>query len=273
MPNIVVKGLDYFCRTWKVYLEKKNGKLPAEEVLKAEEEAKEIMQQFSKLRYELTTNKPLIKLEDQWEDVNLWNQCLENYLKEHNEPPTYFDSPMLYTECYIYRTICSAFQKSKYFKSFDIFLQIKRDGLVNSARATTLLMEYTAGIGKRIKDGKSNLKDEFFNYVEFNLWGNKCDLSLPIGDTVTENFNLLEDLKNQKSFILKNSSEQIYQFFLDKKAKPIQRIDIILDNSGFELLSDFCFIEMLYQTGLIDEKNTIVKFHPKNCSWFVRYKI
>lgn len=100
MPNIIVKALDYFCRTWKVYLEKKNGRLPEEDVKKAEEEAKEIMAAFSKLRYELMTNKPLAKLEDQWEDVNLWNSTLETYIKEHGTEPIYFDAPMLYTGWY-----------------------------------------------------------------------------------------------------------------------------------------------------------------------------
>lgn len=132
-----------------------------------------------------------------------------------------------------------------------------------------MIMEYTTKIAERIQQGKSSLKEEFVNYVEFTLWGNKCDLSLPIGDTVADTFNLLDDLKKQKSFILKNSTDQIYQFFLDKKDKPIARIDVVLDNAGFELISDFCFIEMLYQTGLIDEKNTIVQFHPKNTGWFV----
>lgn len=133
-------------------------------------------------------------------------------------------------------------------------------------------MEHTTKIAERIKEGKSSMKQEFFDYMEFNLWGNKCDLSLPIGETVAENFNLLEDLKNQKSYILKNATEQIYQFFLDKKGK-ISRVDIVLDNAGFELIGDFCFIEMLYQTGLIDEKTTLIKFHPKNCAWFVRYDL
>ena len=42
----------------------------------------------------------------------------------------------------------------------------------------------------------------------------------------------------------------------------------MLDNSGFELLGDLCFIEMLYQTGLIDEKSKII-FHDKAFPWFV----
>ena len=239
--------------------------------MKAEEEAKEIMAAFSRLRYELMTNKPLAKLEDQWEDVNLWNSTLEAHIKEHGVEPTYFDAPMLYTECYVYRAICSEFQKSDYFKKFDVFLQVKRDGLISSDRATTLLMEYTTKVAERIQQGKSSVKQEFVDYIEFNLWGNKCDLSLPIGETVADTFNLLEDLKKQKSYILKNATEEVYQFFLTKKKKkPISRLDIVLDNAGFELIGDFCFIEMLYQTGLIDEKNTLIKFHPKNCAWFVR---
>lgn len=165
VPNIIVKGLDYFVRTWRVYLERKHGKLPADEVEKANEEAKSVIESFSKLRYELTTNKPLIRLDDQWEDVNLWNAALDDYIKEHGKEPTYFDSPMLYTECYIYRSICSAFQKTKYFKNFDLFLQIKRDGLVAAERATTQLMEYATKISERIKEGKSTIKEEFVKYV------------------------------------------------------------------------------------------------------------
>lgn len=82
VPNIIVKGLDFFSRTWRIFLEKKNGRLPEEEVKIAEEEAKEIIQSFSKLRYELTTNKPLNKLDDNWEDVNLWNNWIDGYTKE-----------------------------------------------------------------------------------------------------------------------------------------------------------------------------------------------
>lgn len=46
------------------------------------------------------------------------------------------------------------------------------------------------------------------------------------------------------------------------------QITFVLDNSGFELLGDICFIEMLYQTGLIDENSKII-FHDKLFPWFV----
>ncbi len=44
-----------------------------------------------------------------------------------------------------------------------------------------------------------------------------------------------------------------------------RRIDIVLDNAGLELFSDFCFADWLLQVGLADQ----VLFHFKQMPWFV----
>ena len=43
------------------------------------------------------------------------------------------------------------------------------------------------------------------------------------------------------------------------------RVDIVLDNSGFELVTDLMMGDWLLSTGHVKE----VVFHPKNMPWFV----
>lgn len=80
---------------------------------------------------------------------------------------------------------------------------------------------------------------------------------------------MVDDLRKQKSKIVSNSTKEIYEHFRSS-ANKVQQITIVLDNAGFELLGDLCFVEMLYQTGLLDENSKII-FHDKLFGWFVRY--
>lgn len=61
---------------------------------------------LSKLRNELQTDKPVLELEDGMADTDLWNQYLQKQqaLLDKQEP-SWFKSPWLYVECYMYRRI------------------------------------------------------------------------------------------------------------------------------------------------------------------------
>lgn len=51
------------------------------------------------------------------------------------------------------------------------------------------------------------------------------------------------------------------------KNRKIQ-IALILDNTGFELYSDFCLLEFMLSAGLLDS-DSVVKFYVKTMPWFV----
>lgn len=65
---------------------------------------------LSKLRNELQTDKPVIELTDGLEDTDSWNEYLQRQqrLQGDQEPVSWFKSPWLYVECYMYRRIQEA---------------------------------------------------------------------------------------------------------------------------------------------------------------------
>lgn len=65
---------------------------------------------LSKLRNELQTDKPMIPLNDELPDTPIWNQYLEyqRNVSNGNGQPSWFQSPWLYVECYMYRRIHEA---------------------------------------------------------------------------------------------------------------------------------------------------------------------
>ncbi|KAF9136197.1 hypothetical protein BGX30_011310 [Mortierella sp. GBA39] len=142
-------------------------------------------------------------------------------------------------------------------------------------------------------------RDAFFEMVQVSLWGNATDLSLldnpdlakveelqrrmlssgssnnssanasPAASTVHLDQVVLEDreehaseLEKHADKILSNDSELLWS-----KVKSLRngRIDIILDNAGFELYVDFVFADYLVRAGFASE----VVFHAKRIPWFV----
>lgn len=72
------------------------------------EAEKKAIAYLSKLRNELQTDKLLIALNDNLPDTALWNQYLEYQQNLSYGPPSWFKSPWLYIECYMYRRIHEA---------------------------------------------------------------------------------------------------------------------------------------------------------------------
>lgn len=71
---------------------------------------KQAISLLSKLRNELQTDKPVLALTDGLPDTDSWNQYLERQqrLQGDQEPVSWFKSPWLYVECYMYRRIHEA---------------------------------------------------------------------------------------------------------------------------------------------------------------------
>lgn len=65
---------------------------------------------LSKLRNELQTDKPVLLLTDNAEDTEAWNEYMarQQDLMEDGQPVSWFKSPWLYIECYMYRRIQEA---------------------------------------------------------------------------------------------------------------------------------------------------------------------
>lgn len=104
---------------------------------------------------------------------------------------------------------------------------------------------------------------------EICLWGNATDLSLLTNLTYEDIQKLQgsEARKKAEKNILVNDLPAAYDVLKKAKAegKTERRIDIVLDNAGFELFVDLILAGYLLSSGLA----TVIVLHPKSIPWFV----
>lgn len=104
---------------------------------------------------------------------------------------------------------------------------------------------------------------------EICLWGNATDLSLLTNLTYEDIQKLQgsEARKNAEKNILVNDLPAVYDLLRKSKAEgnKERRVDIVLDNAGFELFVDLILAGYLLSSGLA----THVVLHPKDIPWFV----
>ena len=66
-----------------------------------------VVEELSKLRYEMQTNKPIVEITDGMGNANVWNSFL-NEQKKAESNPSWYSSAWLWVECYMYRRISQA---------------------------------------------------------------------------------------------------------------------------------------------------------------------
>lgn len=109
----------------------------------------------------------------------------------------------------------------------------------------------------------------FMEMCEICLWGNATDLSL-LTSLTYEDIQKLQGSEARKASeknIIVNDLEAAYHVLKNTKnrGKTERRIDIVLDNAGFELYVDLILAGFLLSAGLA----THVVLHPKSMPWFV----
>lgn len=263
IPQILTKVIDTLHRHKSEFFEKHG-----EEGVEAEKKAISLL---SKLRNELQTDKPIVPLVDNCVDADMWNQYLEyqrSLLNEGDGEPRWFFSPWLFVECYMYRRIHEAIIQSPPIHDFDVFKESKEENFFESQDSIDALCAHLLQL-KPVKDlGESQIQDEFFKLLQISLWGNKCDLSLSGGESSSQKSNIINCLQDLKPFILINDTESVWALLIKLKKtveRPVVRVDIVLDNSGFELITDLIFADFLLSSELATE----IHLHGKSIPWFV----
>ena len=109
----------------------------------------------------------------------------------------------------------------------------------------------------------------FMEMCEICLWGNATDLSL-LTSLTYEDIQKLQGSEARKASeknIIVNDLEAAYDTLkkAKKEGKEDRRVDIVLDNAGFELYVDLILAGFLLSAGLA----TNVILHPKSIPWFV----
>lgn len=101
--------------------------------------------------------------------------------------------------------------------------------------------------------------------TEVALWGNATDLSL-LSSTSLDQIHALQGTKAiqaGQARIVSNDTEAVWAYL---RAHPKGgRIDIVLDNAGFELFTDLVYALYLLGAGFA----STIKLHVKSIPWFV----
>ena len=129
------------------------------------------------------------------------------------------------------------------------------------------------GTGAKSTNGPEELDEAewilFTEMCEICLWGNATDLSL-LTSLTYEDIQKLQGAdarKKAEKNILVNDLPAAYKVLKEaqKTGKKDRRVDIVLDNAGFELFVDLILAGYLLASGLA----TQVTLHPKAIPWFV----
>ncbi|KAF2714856.1 DUF89-domain-containing protein [Pleomassaria siparia CBS 279.74] len=265
-PVIITQGIDDVHRS--------AGASKDEQVLN---EGKWVVAELARLKYELQHDRELTPLVDDGEsDVEEYNKELEALGN-----PKWHAVPWLFSECYLYRRVSSIFKQTQKWKSYDLFARQKMSTFQSSRSAvvelavrykeivTELELKHTVKGAKTQKELEEAEKILFMEMCEICLWGNATDLSL-LTNLSYEDIQKLQGSEARKlseKNIVVNDLGKAFKVLTDalKSGVKERRVDIVLDNAGFELFVDLILAGYLLAAGLA----TTVVLHPKSIPWFV----
>ena len=177
------------------------------------------------------------------------------------------------------RRVHTFFSLSDHWKTYDVFARQKLSTFRSSRPAVIeLAAKYKELVSELERKRKSTKNPEeldeaerilFLEICEICLWGNATDLSL-LTSLTYEDIQKLQGAdarKQAEKNVLVNDLPAAYKVLKDvqKEVKKDRRVDIILDNAGFELFVDLILAGYLLAAGLA----TQIVLHPKTIPWFV----
>lgn len=246
LPRIITQSIDILVRN-KDDIGEEYGE-------DAKRELKTVIGELSKLKYEIQTNKPMRNIESNASDVKSYN----DYLTQQPNK-TYFTAIWLHAECYMYRRIREIFELTEHLRSYDPFSVQKRSAYETNSAAVLQLSKYLVS---NLTDS-IDTKSEFIKLLKLNLWGNQCDLSFSSG-VVEDCSDWFQILDSMEANIVSDHSEDVWSAVSDANGTS-RIIDIVLDNSGYELFTDLCLADFLISHKFADS----IRIYVKNIPWFV----
>ena len=201
---------------------------------------------------------PLTRIpDDGGHDVSRWNNVLLTEILRNSE--TWLSAPWCDAEFYFYRRIMAAVD---WFNTgVDPFRKQKQLGLDSA-------MESVNALGERVLAvvSKSNFTDDDLRaFVLTALWGNRMDLSLwPVGSgRIAGDADFSNVIASGTRMILADNSDSVVAYAMSiSKSERVRRMDIIVDNAGFELFTDLCLADILVTSGAATVVHLQLKGHP-----------
>lgn len=199
--------------------------------------------------------------EDTGIDVETWNEYLQPYIGQK-----WLDIPWFLAETFFYRQIL---QITNYFgpgefQKIDPYgvqkgqgLESCRESIISLCEKLHLVREgLIENLDSKGLSSRFNVGFEIKKFLYFALWGNRVDLSLwSAFETDRSKF----DIDTQVSNILIDDTSKVVELITNKSQG---RVDIVVDNAGFELFCDLCLMDFLLTTGLVEEVKLHLKPHP-----------
>ena len=234
--------------SWSHFSVKERLPVIAQRVIEENHFSSEINDNLKELQ-ENIPHQPIRQLLDQGApDQNSWQKYIQPYLGKD-----WLTVPWFFVETYFYRRIIEAVD---YFNLLqDPFEYQKQQGLEKTRGDISSLAGFLAERLESPGKVENILRDGLYS----SLWGNQADLSLwPAGSTADPR---KDSKKSLKEYLLANDIKQVLRIF-SRAGQPLRQVDIMLDNAGFELVSDLALADILLSHRLVDQVILHVKVHP-----------
>ncbi|XP_035893235.1 damage-control phosphatase ARMT1-like [Anopheles stephensi] len=251
LPVILTQVIDQLSKDKEQIVENFGGET-------AREELKAAIGEISKLKYELQTDKDFRPIRTALGDETVWNSFIEGLGQDNS----YFSACWLYAETYMYRRLNNIFENTKTLNKLDYFQQQKHKALTNSYDAMVAVLRSIEAFNGEPKTTEE-IGSFFRQLLKLNLWGNRCDLSISAGQDVKQDgdpFSLLDSLE---TCIVSDHTLDIWKCITAGPASSI--VEIINDNSGYELFTDLCLADFIVHHKLAPK----VCFNVKAIPWYI----
>lgn len=221
-----------------------------------------IKQQLVDLRNEIQTDQSLRLFSDQESSVAGVPASFNEELQRN--PTTWLTAGWLFAEVYLYRRINVFFRSQPLWSSYDVFNRLKQETFESSLHGVVELAIRYKNLHSQLQSAdQETLQILFKEFIEISLWGNATDLSLLTNATLEDIRSIqgAQARKDSESKILVNDTLTAW----DSLSPKGNRIDFVLDNSGFELYADLMLALFLLDTGVADK----CIFHAKDIPYMV----
>jgi len=225
----------------------------------------EIKKRFQELREDLqnAATRQLTYLDDLPTDASPERQKEWKEWKEILDPciakkDTWLSAPWMVTEFYVYRRLMQAigyWDKGTPGYLYDPFIKQKRNGLTSSVGSAEPMLKRVPTLPKDAEGIKLA--------ASIALWGNKMDLSLWPADVDNTNVDVFSEiLASAKENLLHDDSDLLAAHCDKLRSKGGGNVDIIVDNAGFELVTDLALAQYLIDSGIAKCVTFQLKSHP-----------
>lgn len=213
----------------------------------------------------IDVHRPLKRDSESGGDVDHINRRLASYKRRL----TWQNSPYLLTECYLYRRVQTIFDRSKYWRGFDVFQRQKELALSSSRYAieelASLYMTGNIELGP-LEPTNAAQKTLFTTMTQIALWGDAVEIPSVenIKQGAVQPLAGLASIHAKRENVVDDDTNATWKY-LSTRSRQNRRIDIVLGNAGFGLFADIVYGAYLLQSGLA----SLVVFHVKDIPWYV----